>query len=858
MNAILRTCFVLTLTTFAVGCGNFDPCGGKAGVCIAVHVEGTAPDLDQLSVSVDVPQQGSKLTPPTPRALQLPFDFALLLPDDTMGTINVTVDGLAANVVKYSDAKPATIVSKRAKITIVLGTAGPQIDGAVDTDLSPPDLFNPVCLTATACVAGDTCCPAGCDNTTDSDCMSVCGNGIIETGEICDDHNVVNGDACDPTCQFRNAVTTISGVPGSEGYANFAARFSQPYSMTFDGNNTFYVTDLNTAVVRKIDATSGGTTTLAGKAYNSVSAQTDGTFANARFGMLGAITFLTNQTNFLYVADTYQTQRIRELDLAAGTVSSPPALMGTVIQGLSANGGELVFVDNGTVKKWSRTTNVLTTLVTAAQINTAVAGLNCSNASYSGLANQYYVGCASRILLVSNTQTASPTIAVYAGAAGGGCDTGAATLANAKLSQALELSLDSGGKLLFTDWLCHTIRHVNGGNLEVFAGAANMSGYLNVNSSDYTTARFYNPRAVYQTNIGGTSYYVLDTGNDVIRRLDSVVGSKTFAGSPPNVYLTSVGTTKANARYGVPITGIATDGIVIFAVDGDGKLFAVNIATGDASAVLHDFAKGAQSMVRVGTTLYVALGDGTIHSIGLDGMGDAVYVGTVGSLFPPTEGVGVAAVLNPVSLATDGTDVYFYDGANVVRKIDHTTKQTSLIAGVPGTQVVADGGPGVAKFGDRAGDLVFANGALYHMDADTTMQGSDTGLLLRKIDIATKTVTTIAGHSATLGNTDGVGLVASFAGGHNLATDGRSLFVFDAGNQSQNGDRVNALSSTMRQVELATTRVTTMIGTPGEWTTYDATGTAALVNGGGPMVYDPTTHAVYFLDNREGVLRRIK
>ncbi|MFA5828867.1 MAG: MopE-related protein, partial [Candidatus Shapirobacteria bacterium] len=40
-----------------------------------------------------------------------------------------------------------------------------------------------------------------CDQQTDEDCGSICGNAIIETGETCDDGNLQNGDGCSSTCQ---------------------------------------------------------------------------------------------------------------------------------------------------------------------------------------------------------------------------------------------------------------------------------------------------------------------------------------------------------------------------------------------------------------------------------------------------------------------------------------------------------------------------------------------------------------------------------------------------------------------------------------------------------------------------------
>ena len=36
--------------------------------------------------------------------------------------------------------------------------------------------------------------------------VSVCGNGIVETGEQCDDGNTVSGDGCSATCQLEVAL----------------------------------------------------------------------------------------------------------------------------------------------------------------------------------------------------------------------------------------------------------------------------------------------------------------------------------------------------------------------------------------------------------------------------------------------------------------------------------------------------------------------------------------------------------------------------------------------------------------------------------------------------------------------------
>jgi cysteine-rich repeat protein len=50
-------------------------------------------------------------------------------------------------------------------------------------------------------LAGDGCCPAGASANTDTDCSAMCGNGKQETGEQCDDGNLLAGDGCGPQCK---------------------------------------------------------------------------------------------------------------------------------------------------------------------------------------------------------------------------------------------------------------------------------------------------------------------------------------------------------------------------------------------------------------------------------------------------------------------------------------------------------------------------------------------------------------------------------------------------------------------------------------------------------------------------------
>jgi hypothetical protein len=62
--------------------------------------------------------------------------------------------------------------------------------------------------TIKTCKSGDACCPEGCARDTDEDCASVCGNAVLETGELCD-RGITAGKSgsCPAVCDDYQACT---------------------------------------------------------------------------------------------------------------------------------------------------------------------------------------------------------------------------------------------------------------------------------------------------------------------------------------------------------------------------------------------------------------------------------------------------------------------------------------------------------------------------------------------------------------------------------------------------------------------------------------------------------------------------
>ena len=76
----------------------------------------------------------------------------------------------------------------------------------------------------TAPANGDGCCPAGANATNDDSCPSVCGNGVVEPGEGCDDRNGTAGDGC-ASCQIETSEQMCLGIVGnSEACATCSCR----------------------------------------------------------------------------------------------------------------------------------------------------------------------------------------------------------------------------------------------------------------------------------------------------------------------------------------------------------------------------------------------------------------------------------------------------------------------------------------------------------------------------------------------------------------------------------------------------------------------------------------------------------
>jgi len=166
-----------------------------------------------------------------------------------------------------------------------------------------------------------------------------------------------------------------------------------------------------------------------------------------------------------------------------------------------------------------------------------------------------------------------------------------------------------------------------------------------------------------------------------------------------------------------------------------------------------------------GTNLYVAdTGNNMIRKIVIaTGVATTLAgTGVAGAL----DGPGATATFNiPWGITTDGTNVYVADGNNKIRKIVIATGDVSSVTGVANTATVAGAGTFNSPFG-----ITTDGSNLYVADRNNNV--------IRKIVIATGTVTTFAGTGAA-GALDGAGATATFNYPTGITTDGTNLYVTD-------------------------------------------------------------------------------
>ncbi len=299
----------------------------------------------------------------------------------------------------------------------------------------------------------------------------------------------------------------------------------------------------------------------------------------------------------------------------------------------------------------------------------------------------------------------------------------------------------------------------------------------------------------------GESIFIADSGNHTIRKMAISTGAVTTVAGSAYAPGAVDCTVAAGARFNFP-SGITADGINLYVADTNNhSIRKIAVSTGAASTIAGDsnfagYSDGVgtaahfnypRGITVAGTDLYVADGDNHLIRKVEIATGAVTTIAGDNSAFPPvpgySDGRGTAAKFAwPSGITTDGTNLYVADTDNhLIRKIVIRTGDVTTVAGDNANIPPYGGDP--PPYADGVGSAArFASPAGIATDG-TNLYVADTGNnLVRKLAIATRAVTTIAGDNTVNGFADGAGRVAHFSFPSGIVTDGVRLFVADRNN----------------------------------------------------------------------------
>jgi cysteine-rich repeat protein len=380
------------------------------------------------------------------------------------------------------------------------------------------------------------------------DCLKVemCGDGFVDEGEACDDGNENPADGCDEcrltqwvaeavlgggaqatlaelyrpagvavdrigdlfiadTANYRvlrvematGAVTTVAGT-GTEGYSGddspaTSAQFRSPSRVAVDGFGNLFIADQSDHRIRRVDATTGMITTVAGTGTQGYSG--DGgpaTSAQLAYPRGVAIDGLGN----LFIAD-WQNRRIRRVDTATGVVTT---VAGTGESGFAGDGGP----------------------ATSAQLR------ETSGVAVDGFGNLFVADTGNHRIRRVAAQSGIITTIAGNGVEGYSGDGGAAT--SAALNRPDGITVDAYGNVWIADRSNSRIRRVDAQSGVITTVAGTGSSSFSGDGTPATSAALRLPADVSIDTFG--NIFIADTSNHRVRRVDAQSGViRTVAGT---------------------------------------------------------------------------------------------------------------------------------------------------------------------------------------------------------------------------------------------------------------------------------------------------------------------------------------
>ena len=556
-------------------------------------------------------------------------------------------------------------------------------------------------------------------------------------------------------------ITTVAGT-GERGFSGDGgpasqAHFNVPTGVALDGEGNIFIADIGNHRIRRVGATTGTIATIAGTGQGGFSGD-GGPATQARLYAPTGVAL--DGAGDLYIADS-RNHRIRRVDATTGTITT---IAGTGVRGYSLDGGlavearlwaprdvaldgagDLYIADSGTdrIRKVDATTGTITTIAGTGRGGFGGDGGPATEAqlyaprgvAVDSAGNLYIADSLNERIRKVDADTG--TITNFAGRTFSG-DGGPASQAH--IFEPDGVAVDSAGNLYVADTKNHRIRRVNAttGTITTIAGTGE-SGFSQ-DGGPATQAQLYYPEGVAVDGTG--NIYIADTNNRRIRKVDAATGTiTTIAGTGLQDHGGDGGPATLARLYGP--TGVAVDGAgnIYIADTNSHSIRKVDAATGIIDTIAGDGAPGYRgdggpsTLARLNSAYGVAVDDaGNIYIADTDNHGIRKVDVTTGTITTVAGMLGVRAfggdgglareayLSSPAGVKVDGAgNIYIADRDNVrIRFVDTITRAIATIAGTGESGFSGDGGPatqaqltwptGVAV--DGAGNVYFADS--YH------------------------------------------------------------------------------------------------------------------------------------------------
>ena len=295
-------------------------------------------------------------------------------------------------------------------------------------------------------------------------------------------------------------ISTVAGN-GTAGYSGdngleTAANLSVPEAVAVDSAGNIYIADTFNNVIRRVSASTGYISTVAGTGTRGYSGD-GGPATIAELYMPTGVA--VDVTGNIYFADN---QRIRKVTASTGIITT---VAGSGVQGYSGDGGPAA----------------------SAELNWPWA------VAVDAVGNIYFTDTDNQRIRKVAVSTGIITTVAGIGTPGYSGDGGPAT--SAELNSPFGIAVDAAGNIYFADYFNNRVRKVTASTGDISTVAGNGTQGFSGDGAMATSAEMYYPTSVAVDTVG--NLYIADDVNDRIRKVTASTGIiQTVAGTGSTGY----------------------------------------------------------------------------------------------------------------------------------------------------------------------------------------------------------------------------------------------------------------------------------------------------------------------------------